>query len=79
MTEFDAGAVAFSRDEEVGAEYLILAEHEDGSGPRIELQRALIVTDDDRRLGTDRYCLVNEGGVTHYGGLENLVGRRRHA
>lgn len=50
---------------------------EHASGPRIELQRALIVTDDDRRLGTDRYCLVNEGGVTHYGGLE--IGRSKTA
>ena len=70
MTEFDAHAVAFRRDEEIGAEYLVLAEHEDGSGERVELQRPLVVTDDDRRLGTDTYCLVNEGGVTHYGGVE---------
>jgi hypothetical protein len=70
VTEFDATAVAFRRDEDVDAEYLVLAENEDGSGERIEIQRSLTITDDDRRLGMDTYCLVNEGGVTHYGGVE---------
>jgi hypothetical protein len=70
VTEFDARAVAFRRDEEIGAEYLVLAELEDGSGQRLELQRPSITTNEDRRLGTDTYCLVNEAGVTHYGGVE---------
>jgi len=70
MAEFDARAVAFRRDEELDTEYLVLAENQDGSGERLEFQRALIITDDDRHLGMDTYCLVNEGGVTHYGGVE---------
>lgn len=73
MTEFVARAAAFSRDEELGTEYLVLAEHEDGSGQRIELQRALTITDDDRRLGMDTYCLVNEAGATYYGGVDGWV------
>ena len=70
MTEFDATAVAFVRDEEVDSAYLVLAENEDGSGERLEIQLSLTITDDDRRLGMDTYCLVNEGGATHYGGVE---------
>ena len=70
MAEFGARAVAFRRDEDLGTEYLVLAENQDGSGERLEFQRALIITDDDRRLGLDTYCLVNERGVTHYSGVE---------
>ena len=70
MTEFPARAVAFTRDEELEAEVLVLAECSDGSGHRLELQRALIVTDEDRRLGLDTYALVNETGATHYGGIK---------
>lgn len=70
VIEFDASAVAFRRDEELNTEYLVLAENEDGSGQRVEIQRALTISDDDRRLGMDTYCIVNERGVTHYGGVE---------
>ena len=52
---------------------LILAQHEDGSGHRIELQRASVVTDEDRRLGMDTYCLVGETGATHYGRIESTT------
>jgi len=70
MTEFSARAVARLRDEDLGADVLVLAEHEDGSGRRLELQRSLEVTDEDRRLGMDTFCLVNETGSVHYGGVE---------
>lgn len=68
--EFDARAIAFLRDEDLEADVLALAEQEDGSGRRVELQRALVVTDEDRQLGMDTYCLVVETGATHYGGIE---------
>ena len=51
MAGFGARTVAFRRDEELGTEYLVLAENQKGSGERLEFQRALIITDDDRRLG----------------------------
>ena len=70
MMEFDARAVEFLRDDDLGAQVLVLAEHEDGSGRRLELQRALVITDSDRRLGMATYCLVNEVGATYYGGVE---------
>lgn len=69
--EFDARAVAFVRDEDLEADVLVIAEQEDGSGHRVELQRALVVTDEDRRLGMDTHCLVAETGATHYGGVES--------
>ena len=71
--EFDARAVAFLPDGDLEAEVVVLAEQEDGSGRRVELQRPLVVTDDDRRLGMDTYCLVAETGATHYGGIESAT------
>ena len=59
---FDATAVAFERDVELNAEYLILAEHHDGSGQRLEVQRALDIDQRD-------YCLVTHVGTEHYGGI----------
>jgi hypothetical protein len=69
--EFDARAAAFLRDEDLEAEVLVIAQQEDGAGHRVELQRAFIVTDEDRQLGMDSYCLVAETGATHYGGVES--------
>ena len=69
VTEFSIHAAKYVRDESLGSEVLVLAEGADGSGRRLELQRALVVTDQDRRLGQDTYCLVNEAGACHYGGV----------
>lgn len=71
MIAFDAEAVAFERDEDFGVAVLVLAEHQHASGRRVELQRALVVTDEDRRLGMDTYSLAAESGATHYGGVES--------
>jgi Immunity protein 10 len=70
VKEFEAHAVGFLSDPELEAEALVLAEREDGSGHRVELQAPLVVTDQDRRLGQDTYCLVDETGATHNGGLD---------
>lgn len=69
MTDFPGRAVAFVRDEDLKTEALVLAENGDGSGRRLEIQRALSVDEEDRRLGLDTYCLVNERGMTYYGGI----------
>jgi hypothetical protein len=71
VIEFDAYAAAFLRDEDLEAEVLVIAEHEDGSGHRVELQRAFVFTAEDRRLGMDTYCIVDETGATHYGGVDS--------
>lgn len=48
-----------------------MAEHLDGSGRRIELQRTCSPDEQDRALGQDTYCLVTESGATHYGGIDH--------
>ena len=67
-TVFDASAVAFERDDDLNAQYLVLAEHADGSGRRLEIQRALDSDEQDVALGHDTYCFVTDDQVTHYGG-----------
>ena len=66
---FDASAVSFERDDNLRAQWLVLAEHPDGSGRRLEVQRPLQVDEQDRALGLDTYCLVTEEQATHYGGV----------
>jgi Immunity protein 10 len=68
-TSFDASVVAFERDAALNAQYLVLAEHPDGSGSRLEIQRALAVDEQDQALGQDTYCLVADGEITRYGGV----------
>lgn len=69
MREFVARAAAAWRDEDIGFEAFVAAENEDGSGNRVELQRALEPDEEDRRLGIETYCLVTEDGAVHYGGV----------
>ena len=68
-TSFDATATAFERDDGINTQYLVLAEHADGSGRRLEIQRSLKVDERDLSLGMDTYCLVTEEQATHYGGV----------
>lgn len=69
MIEMEVRAAAFDTHEDLEADVLVLAEREHGEGRRLELQRPLDPTEDDRRLGMDIYCLVDEAGATHYGGV----------
>lgn len=66
-TRFAAKAVAATRVE--GADVVIVAENEDGSGRRLEISASVEATSQDRVLGQDTYCLVDDSGVTHYGGV----------
>lgn len=70
MSSFAAHAATYWRDSELKIEVVVLAEHLDGSGQRIELQRALSFDDQDGALGQDTYCLVTDSGATHYGGID---------
>ncbi len=70
MHEWSAHAAAALRDDDLGAEVLILAEHEDGSGQRLEIQKSLNPTDEDRRMGQDTYSIGDERGAVHYGGID---------
>ncbi len=69
MIEFRARAVAALRDEELNIEMIVLAEAKDGSGRRLEIQRPIVVSNDDREIGHDTYCLVSESGAAYYGGV----------
>ena len=66
---FAASAAAFWRDEDGVCDILVVAERENGSGVRLEVQRAAEFNDQDRELGEDTYCLCDERGATHYGGV----------
>ena len=69
VKEFEVRAAAYERDLELGAAYLVLAEDDDGGGRRLEIQRSLAPDEQDRALGMDTYCLLDESGATHYGGI----------
>ena len=65
-----ASAATHWRDSDLSTEVVVLAEHLDGSGRRIELQRTCSPDEQDRALGLHTYCLVTESGTTHYGGID---------
>ncbi len=73
LTEFTAHAVGVVEPGEFEADVLVLAEGADGSGKWLEVQgpTAEGFTEQDRRLGLDTYCLVNENQATVYGGVES--------
>jgi hypothetical protein len=50
---------------------VVLAENPDGSGARLELQKALSLDEQDRKLGMDTYCLCTDEGATFYGGIKS--------
>jgi hypothetical protein len=71
MTHFVAEAVAAFYEESLNAEDVVLTEQPDGSGARIEIQRAISPDEDDHTYGSALYCLVNESGNSHYGGVRS--------
>ena len=73
MKMFKADAVAAQEMEDLNSFTLIVAENEDGSGSRLEIQKALAFDEQDRELGQDTYCVVTDTGATHYGGIESWV------
>ena len=48
---------------------VILSEQCDGTGNRLEIQKALTFDESDRETGMDTYCLCTQTGATHYGGI----------
>jgi hypothetical protein len=70
LKEFTAHFVAAMTLEDLDTFVCVLAEREDGQGPRLELQRGLSADDEqDRGLGMDTYCLCTETQACHYGGV----------
>jgi hypothetical protein len=68
-TSFEAKAVAFVVDDRLNTRYLMMAEKKWRAGHRLEIQRALIDDEQDRELGQDTHCLVDELSCVHYGGV----------
>jgi hypothetical protein len=69
VLEFVANAVAVEELVELNTFVVALAEDADGAGRSLEVQLALTFDDQDRAFGEDTYCLVVDGGPTHYGGV----------
>lgn len=68
-----AQLAAWQRVEEDNVQMLGLAESPDGDGRSLVIQRALEFDEQDRELGMDTYCLVDETALTHYGGVASAV------
>jgi hypothetical protein len=68
--KFVAMAASVDILEDLNTFVVCLAEEQDGLGRRLELQRALSFDEQDRRHGMDTYCLSNESGASHYGGVQ---------
>jgi hypothetical protein len=70
MIEFEARLVVFDSDAETCTEGLYFAERDDDEGRVLEVQRGLEeATEQERRLGMDTYCVVDENQNTYYGGV----------
>lgn len=69
MEELTVRAVAFETLEDLNTFGVFLAENQDGTGERLEIQRALEFDEQDHDLGMDTYCLCVSSGATHYGGV----------
>jgi hypothetical protein len=53
---------------------VFVADREDGDGYQLDLQCMMAEpTAQDVGLELDSYCIVNEGGGVHYGGLEEVT------
>lgn len=69
MIWFTASSSAVEVLRELNTQVVVLAENKDGSGRRLEFQKALNFDVSDVEAGMDTYCLVVESGATHYGGV----------
>lgn len=61
-------SAGYVREEDEGWHALVLRDEQ--SGDTLEVRRSLAPDDQDVRLGTDRYCLVRDGGASLHGGLD---------
>lgn len=69
MMRFKAIAVSATEMPDLDCFVVILAEHSDGKGARLEAQRAFSFDEQDHSLGQDTYCLCTEVGAVCYGGV----------
>jgi hypothetical protein len=69
VTELHAAAVGAEEMTDTNCYVLVLAEHSDAGGRRLELQSSLSYDEQEKSLGQDTYCLCTETGACHYGGV----------
>jgi Immunity protein 10 len=69
MTCFTATAASIERLEDLNTFVVVLAEHIEGLGRRLEFQISIRTEDGDAEDGMDMYCMCTESGATHYGGV----------
>jgi len=69
MIEFTVSFVAVEEAQDLNAFVVFLYEQPDGTGERLEIQRALEYDEQDREAGMDTYCLCTSTGASHYGGV----------
>ncbi|NBD10443.1 MULTISPECIES: Imm10 family immunity protein [Corallococcus] len=69
MRRFHADAVSADEMQDINTYAVVLAERHDGTGMRLEIQKALSFDEQDRANGMDTYCLCTESGACHYGGV----------
>lgn len=69
MMRFAATAGVAGQLDDLNAFAVVLSEHQDGSGSRIEIQKSLMFDEADREAGLDTYCLSTQTGATYYGGV----------
>lgn len=60
--------VGFIEDPELNYRAVVFGD--EASGETLELQRSLVIDEQDRLNGMDDYCLVLASGPTFYGGIE---------
>lgn len=73
MPDLIVTMVAAEQLDDLNAYVVVLSEQADGTGERIEFQRALSFDDQDRELGQDTYCICVASGATTYGGVRACI------
>lgn len=69
MEQFRADGVSAVELPDLNVFALVFSERADGTGRRLEIQKALTFDDQDKATGQSTYCLCIESGATHYGGV----------
>lgn len=69
MTLFNASRADAEQMDDLNTFVVAVAENPDGTGNRLEFQRALSIEPEDVDLGMDTYCLCTSEGASHYGGV----------
>lgn len=72
MTRRFTATAAFADEiPSLGTLSIVVTEHADRDGARLELHQALSFDEQDRERGLDTYCVVNASGGSHYGGVQS--------